>query len=268
METLTVALVQMDSTADRDENVCRATALVEGALRRGAQLVCLPELFTFMGRPCDAGAATEPIPGPSLAPLAELTRHHEAWVAAGSVLEENGNHLPFNTAPVLGPTGEVIARYRKMHLFELELPGQPECRESTWLSPGETPALCSTPFGVLGLSICYDLRFPELYRHYSAHGATILLVPAAFTAQTGRDHWEPLLRARAIENQCFVLAANQTGSKAGGLVCHGRSAVIDPWGIVRAQAGDDECVLFADLDLRIVSETRHRLPALAHRRLV
>jgi predicted amidohydrolase len=267
MESLAVALVQLDSTADGRANVDRATRLAAEALARGAELVCLPEMFNYLGALHGCAERAEEIPGPSLAPLRELAREHKAWIAAGSVLERNGDARPFNTSVILSPTGDVAAQYRKIHLFDIDLPGRIRYRESAFMSAGREPAVCETPFGAMGLSICYDLRFPELYRQYSAQGAALLLVPAAFTMETGRDHWEPLLRARAIENQCFVLATGQTGNKESGLVCYGRSMAVDPWGIVIAQAADEEGILMVELDLTATERARERLPALRHRRL-
>jgi len=267
MKSVVVALVQLNSTAAVGANVDRAARRTAEALARGAELVCLPEMFNYLGALHGCAKCAEEIPGPSLATLCDLAREHKAWIAAGTVLERNGDARPFNTSVVLNPTGEVAARYRKIHLFDIDLPGRVRYRESAFLSAGDDPAICETPFGTLGLSICYDLRFPELYRKYSAQGASLLLVPAAFTMETGRDHWEPLLRARAIENQCFVVATGQTGKKESGLVCYGRSMVVDPWGLVVAQAADEEGLLVVELDLTAVERARERLPALRHRRL-
>jgi predicted amidohydrolase len=178
-----------------------------------------------------------------------------------------GEERVHNTLVSVAPDGRVDAIYRKIHLFDVDLGPEARFVESTRVAPGQEVVVVPTPFGAIGLSVCYDVRFPELYRAMSARGAVFFAVPSAFTPQTGKDHWEVLLRARAIENQAFVLAAAQCGRHAPDRASHGRSLVVDPWGLVLAQAGDRPCVITADCDLEELAAVRRRLPALAHRRL-
>jgi predicted amidohydrolase len=189
-------------------------------------------------------------------------------LCAGSWLEQSPTPgRAFNTSCVFGPDGALLARYRKIHLFDVEMPGQVEVRESATRAPGTDVVVAATPLGTLGLSVCYDLRFPELYRRLVQHGAELLLVPSAFTFPTGAAHWEVLLRARAIENQCWVLAANQTGRSPHGFADYGNSMVVDPWGVVVARAGDGERVVVAEIDRERLRRIRRELPSLANARL-
>jgi predicted amidohydrolase len=265
-----VALVQMTSTDDVAANLAAATRGVEEAAARGASLVALPENFAFLRRegapiPCAQG-----LDGPIVETLRGLARRLGVRIVGGTFPEAAPNDgRVFNTSVLVSPAGEIEAVYRKIHLFDVDLAasGGGVYRESAVVAPGKEIVAVPTPEAVLGLSVCYDLRFPELYRALAARGAQLLVVPSAFTRETGKDHWEVLLRARAIENQAFVLAPAQCGRHSESRASHGRSLVVDAWGRVLAQGGDRPCVVVADCDLDELAEIRARLPALEHRRL-
>ncbi len=267
MERFLAAAVQMSSGPARAANLERARALVREAAARGARLIVLPEVFAWRG-PRDAEPAErEPIPGPTADAMAALARECGVHLCAGSILEASADGRAFNTSCVFGPDGALLARYRKVHLFDVDLPGRVSVRESDTRAPGTDVVTVSTPLATLGLSICYDLRFPELYRALVHAGAEVLLVPSAFTFPTGAAHWEVLCRARAIENQCWLVAANQTGTSPHGFADWGDSCIVDPWGRVVARAGDGEGVAVAELDGAYLARVRRELPCLAHRRL-
>jgi predicted amidohydrolase len=230
-------------------------------------LIVLPEKWTAIGSDEDLRAAAEPLDGSSIQWARAIARELQVDLVAGSILELlDGHDRLANTSVHVDPAGEVKAVYRKLHMFDVEVGGR-TYRESELEEPGEEIVTSETADGVeLGLSICYDLRFPELYRILAVRGARILTVPAAFTLATTRDHWETLLRARAIENQAFVVAANQVGAHPAGQHSGGRSMIVDPWGLVLAQAQDREGHVVADLDLERQDEIRRSLPALANRR--
>jgi predicted amidohydrolase len=262
------AAVQMQSGSDRDANLARAEALVRDAAARGAGLVVLPEVFAWRGPAAGEAAIAEPVPGPTTARLCALARELGLWLVAGSLHERaDGEPRVFNTSCLIDPRGEIVARYRKLHLFDVDLPGRVVIQESATRAPGTEVVTSATELGTLGLSICYDLRFPELYRRLSLAGADVLLVPSAFTFPTGAAHWEVLLRARAVENQCYVVAANQAGASPQGVADWGDSMIVDPWGRVLARAGDGEAVVSAEIDLDYLARVRRELPALAHVRL-
>ncbi len=262
-------LVQMTSVADVAANLAAAAALVEDAVAAGAELVALPENFAYLRReglpiPCAQG-----LDGEIVAFLREAARRHGVWLLGGTFPEAAGGGRVHNTSLLLSPEGEIEASYRKIHLFDvdLRLQGGAEFRESTHVAPGQEVVVAKTPFGGIGLSVCYDVRFPELYRAQSERGVRFLAVPAAFAPETGRDHWEVLLRARAIENQVFVLAPAQCGRHSPERASYGRSLIVDPWGLVLARAPDRPCAVVADCDLAAQDRVRASLPALSHRRL-
>jgi predicted amidohydrolase len=268
MERWVAAAVQMASGADRAANLERATTLVREAAARGARLVVLPEVFAWRGPRSEEGPVAEPIPGPTTDRMGALARDLGVHLCAGSVLERApGEPRPYNTSCVFDPTGKLVARYRKVHLFDVDLPGRATVRESEARAPGDEVVTAPTALGTLGLSICYDLRFPELYRRLSRAGAEVLLVPSAFTYPTGAAHWEVLCRARAIENQCYLVAADQTGTSPHGHADWGDSLIVDPWGRVLARAGDGEGVVTAEIDPAVLARVRRELPCLAHARL-
>ena len=262
-----VAAVQLTSTADRERNLATADRLTRAAAAAGAELVVLPEKWAVLGTPEETAAGAEPFDGPALTWARATARELGIDLVAGSIAERVPDRdKGSNTCAHIGPDGEVHAVYRKLHMFDVEVGGQ-TYRESEHEEPGDEIVVSETAEGVeLGLTVCYDLRFPELYRILAVRGARIVTVPAAFTLATTRDHWEVLLRARAIEDQAFVIAANQIGEHAPGLRSGGRSMVVDPWGVVLAQAPDAETFVTADLDLERQAEIRRTLPSLANRR--
>lgn len=267
MATLPVALVQLDARADVAENVATAVGLAEDAAAAGARLVALPEYLQYRGPDDGYRASAQSVPGPITDAFAAVARRHEAWILVGSLAESSGDPArPWNTSVLLGPDGAVAASYRKIHLFDIAVDAGPTDRESARVTPGDRRVVVRVDGIGLGLTICYDLRFPELYRALAADGAGVLAVPASFTERTGRDHWEVLLRARAIENAAYVIAPAQIGTPPGAPASFGRSLVVDPWGIVVAQAPDRIGIVRADLDTERVAAVRRQIPALAHRR--
>jgi predicted amidohydrolase len=262
-----VATVQLTSTEDKDANLERADALTRRAAAAGASLVVLPEKWSVLGAPEAIEAGAEPLDGPALRWARATARELGIDLVAGSIAERvEGRAKGANTSVHVGPDGEDRAVYRKIHMFDVEVAGQ-RYEESAIEEPGDEIVVSETDDGVpLGLSVCYDLRFPELYRILAVRGARVLLVPSAFTLATTRDHWELLLRARAIENQAFVVAPNQIGEHAPGYRSGGRSMIVDPWGLVLATAPDAETIAVADLDLDRQDDIRRRLPSLANRR--
>jgi predicted amidohydrolase len=262
-----VAVCQLNSREDRAANLAVARDLLDRAATAGADLAVLPEYVDYLGR-----AAGEPKPeavdGEFAAFFAEAARRLGMWVLAGSFHEASADPgRTHNTSLVFDRAGELAAVYRKIHLYDVEIPGRVSYQESRTVAPGTQTTVVDVEGVGLGLSICYDLRFPELYRKLAVAGAQVLVVPAAFMMHTGRDHWEVLLRARAIENQCYVVAAGQVGDHEPGRTCFGRSMVVDPWGTILAQAPDTVGVTVADLDLDRLAATRTELPSLANRRL-
>jgi deaminated glutathione amidase len=262
-----VAVCQLNAREDRDENLRVARELLRRAADSGADLAVLPEYVDFLG-PAAQAPKPEPIDGQFGTLLADAAREFGMWVHAGSFHEvgPDADHT-YNTSLVFGRDGALAATYRKIHLYDVEIPGRVSYHESKTVAPGDETVVLPVDEIQLGLSICYDLRFPELYRALAIAGATVLVVPAAFMLHTGRDHWEILLRARAIENQCYVVASAQIGNHEPGRTCFGRSMIIDPWGTVLAQAPDIVGIAVADLDLTRLATIRQELPSLANRRL-
>ncbi len=254
----------MTSSADRAANLEAAERLVRAAAAAGARLLVLPEKWPFIHGPRTREGA-EALDGPSVSALRSWARELGVAIVGGSLIEDSGGARAHNTSPLVGPDGEVVALYRKLHMFDVEVDGV-VYRESAATAPGAEVVVGEALGHRIGMSVCYDLRFPELYRRLSREGADVLAVPSAFTVATGRDHWETLLRARAIENQAFVIAAGQYGAHDDGTASYGRSMVIDPWGTILAEAPDGEGVAVADLDFARLRDIRRRLPALRHRR--
>jgi len=263
-----IAATQMTSGADKAKNLETAARLVRKAAKLGAQLIGLPENFAWMGPEPERDANSEDLDGPTLAHISQLARELSVTVLGGSVLERGAPQgRLYNTSVLFGPDGQRLAVYRKIHLFDVEVGDGQRYRESAAVAPGEEIVVADSPAGKVGLSVCYDLRFPELYRRHADAGAVLLTVPAAFTLATGKDHWEILLRARAIENQAYVLAPAQQGRHPKDRMTWGHAMVVDPWGLVTARCSEGEGVAVAELDLELVARVRRNLPALQHRRL-
>ena len=261
------AAIQMSSTPDKEENKRTAEALIRESVSAGAELVALPELWSCHGLEEVYRENAEPVPGPTTEFLGDLARDLGIYLLGGSILEgEPGGGKLSNTSTLFAPSGEMVAVYRKIHLFDVKVSEDKEYLESATIAPGDEVVTAKAGTATLGLSVCYDVRFPELYRLLALAGAEVLAVPAAFTLQTGKDHWEVLLRARAIENQAFVLAPAQWGRKADGRRTYGRSMIVDPWGTVIATCPDRDGFALATLDLDYLDRFRAEFPALANRR--
>ena len=263
---LPVALVQLDATGDVAANIERAVQLTDAAAAEGARLVALPEYLQFRGGDDGFRESARAIPGPFSDAFAGVARRRSAWILVGSLAETGDDaQRPYNTSVLLAPDGSIAATYRKIHLFDVAVDAGPVDMESARVAPGSSTCVVDVDGVALGLSICYDLRFPELYRSLALAGAEVLTVPANFTERTGRDHWEVLLRARAIENGAWVLAPSQIGGPPGS-PAYGRSMVIDPWGTVVAQAPDGVGIVHAVIDTDRVAAVRRQIPSLANRR--
>ena len=251
-------------------NLEAARRLVTSAVRRGAEFVLLPEAFGFLRREGTPVPCAQELDGEIVGFARALARENAIWLLAGTFPEViNGQAKVHNTSVMIDSKGDITAVYRKIHLFDVDLSssGGGVFSESATFAPGSDIVIAETPFGAVGMSVCYDLRFPELYRQMAATGVSFIAVPSAFAPQTGKDHWEVLLRARAIENQAFVLAPAQCGMHSPDRESYGRSMIVDPWGLVLAQAGDQPCAIVADCDLEQLQRIRASLPCLAHRRL-
>ena len=272
------ACAQMTAGDDLTSNLKECRRLSALAAAQEADLLLLPECFPFLGRhERDKFAAAEALdpknPGPILCTLQEIAQQHQMWVVAGGLPEaltgENRETHTYNTAVVLDSAGEIVASYRKLHLFDVDIPGGATLKESDATMGGSEAKVVSTPIGKVGLSICYDLRFPELYRKLVCEmGAEILVIPAAFTAHTGAAHWHTLLRARAIENQAYVLAAGQWGKHNEKRESYGHSMIVDPWGRIVAEHGDGCGVVVSEIDLASLAKTRQQMPCLSHRKII
>jgi len=277
---LVAAVVQLCSQSDVGDNLRRAGKLVEAAALAGAKLVALPENFAFMGEEAQKRALAEPLGpvgaggtngarGPIVTFVRDTAKRYGIHLVAGGFPEKSSDAArPFNTSLLAGPDGNIVAAYRKIHLFDVSLPDGTTLKESAANSPGDERVTASIGDAVLGMTICYDVRFPELYRTLTRRGARIVTVPSAFTVPTGKDHWHVLLRARAIENQVFVLAPGQHGKHPLGRQTYGKSVIIDPWGDVLAQAGEGEGFALARLDFAYQDRVRAALPCLDHVRLL
>ena len=271
------AVAQLCSTDDLQANLATCRRLAGQAAERGATLLVLPECFAFLGRrEADKFAVAERLldqqPGPILRTIKEIATSHRMWVIAGGIAEIRDEDADlaqpataYNSCAVVNPDGELVSVYRKIHLFDVDIPGGATLMESAATSPGREVLAVDTSIGKVGLSICYDLRFPELYRQLSLDmGAEVLVVPAAFTAHTGAAHWHTLLRARAIENQCWVLAAGQTGRHNDKRQSYGHSLIIDPWGVIRDEIEEGDGIAIAEIDASFTREKRTQLPCLTH----
>jgi predicted amidohydrolase len=267
MPTVTAAVVQMTSTTEVERNLASAESLVRRAASLGARFVSLPENFAFLRSEGEPVVEAQALDGPWVRRLSGLARELGITLLLGSLPEKIADdHRVYNTSVLLGPDGATIAVYRKIHLFDIDLPGMEHLKESRAVRPGAEAVVARAPFGDVGLTICYDLRFPELYRALARAGARVLAVPSAFTERTGKDHWEVLLRARAVENLAYVVAAAQVGHHGRGRASHGHAMIVDPWGAVVAQVPDGQGVALAELDFARQDRLRRELPALEHTR--
>ena len=259
----------MVASNDKASNLKEAERWVREAASQGARVVALPEVFIWRGSKKVERQNAEPVPGPTSKAMAALAAELKIYLLSGSILEEfPGSAKSYNTSLLFGPYGEILSSYRKIHLFDVDLANGVSVRESDTRAPGEGIVVGRTELGVMGLSVCYDLRFPELYRGLAQQGAQLIFVPAAFTAYTGAAHWEPLLRARAIENQVYVVAPGQFGQSRSSFETHGHTMIVDPWGKVLAERADGPGVVTAEIDLDYLEQVRLELPALKHRRLL
>jgi predicted amidohydrolase len=262
-----VAAIQMNSRDNKEENIQAALRLIDVAAGKGARLAVLPEMFNFLGPGERRLQEAERIPGPTIQRMVEKAKEHRIYLIAGSILETS--HTPdkvYNTSVLIDPEGQVVARYRKIHLFDVVVEGQPPYEESAYIFPGREVVAANIEGATIGMTICYDLRFPELYRALSSRGAQIISIPSAFTLHTGLAHWEALVRARAIENQSYVIASAQVGSHPINRECYGHSMIVDPWGTALGCAPNEEWVVAVEVDLEYLAKVRRNFPALSHRR--
>lgn len=263
MQKFMVAVVQMDTQNDKQANWQQMATFVDEAAAKGAQLVAFPEVVNILS---EAPVYAEPIPGPTTELLMRKAKEHHIWIHGGSISEVNPDGpRTYNTTVLINPDGEIVARYSKLHNFDMTLPDGSSVRESDRKEPGKEIVTVQTELGHLGFAICYDMRFPELFRLMALEGAQIIFLPANFTMPTGKDHWEPILRARAIENGCYIIAPNQTGVKEK-FTAYGNSMVVDPWGTVIARASDKPGVILAEIDLGYLKSVRQRNPSIHNRR--
>ncbi|HET9660807.1 MAG TPA: carbon-nitrogen hydrolase family protein [Thermomicrobiales bacterium] len=261
-----VAVLQMSSGEDKAKNVETALRLIDEAASTGAHLVVLPEIWTYLGRDAGNRENAELVPGPVTDALAAKAKQHGIYVHGGSILEKrDGEPKLFNTTVVFDPNGELVAQYSKIHMFDVVLDGVASYQESNTVQRGEEIVTFDLDGTTVGLAICYDLRFPELFRILALRGADVIVLPAAFTMTTGKDHWEVLIRARAIENQIYMVSCGQYGPDSSGKWCYGRSLIADPWGTVLATAPDRECVLRATVDLDYLQKVRRQVPSVQNR---
>lgn len=267
MERFLAAAVQLETKDDREANLRDALALVDAACDRGARLVALPENVDFIGPEAQKVAGAEALDGPTFRAFSAKAQERGCWLLAGTIAERARPGRIHNTSVLFGPDGEATAVYRKIHLFDVDLPDGVRYHESGVVDAGAEVVIARTPLGPIGMSICYDLRFPELYRALSAAGAEILVAPSAFTLHTGKDHWEVLLRARAIENTCWVIAPAQGGRHGGGRLTYGNAMIVDPWGAVVARCSDGPGLCMAELSPEVLARVRRELPSLSHRKL-
>jgi predicted amidohydrolase len=262
------AAIQLNASGSRDQNVAKAVQMVERAAAAGAQLVVVPELFNGYGELGPVVEQAEPIPGPTSERLRRCAQEQGIWLVAGSICEQSPEpRRGFNTSLFFAPDGSLLARYRKIHLFEANVPGNANVCEAGHMVSGDDVVTVDSELATFGVAICYDLRFPELFRQMSVRGMEVLLFPSAFTFATGKDHWHVLIRARAIENQCYVVAANQCGRHGDRLASYGHSLIVDPWGRILAEAEEEETIIYAKLDAVRLNSVREVLPALRNRRL-
>ena len=267
MKSYLAAALQMTSVPDLGENLTQAEELIDLAVRRGAEYITLPENFAFLGDESGKLAQSGDICATSEKFLKTMARRYQVTLLGGGYPVPTKDGRVYNTALLVDTNGDVLLRYEKVHLFDVNLPDGNTYQESATVTSGQQlPSVCKTPnLGTLGISVCYDVRFPELYRHLSQLGAEVITVPAAFTAYTGKDHWQVLLQARAIENTCYMIAPAQTGFHNSIRQSHGHAMIVDPWGIVLADAGQDVGMAIAEITPSRLGQVRRQMPSLNHR---
>lgn len=263
MRNYVAAICQMDSQNDKQQNLKQAEAMIGEAAGQGAKLAVFPEMMNFMGKGYRYQA--EAIPGITSEFLCGQAREKHIWIVSGSFPEEAGSGKPKNTMLLIDPQGNIRCKYSKLHMFDVELEQGGSHRESAYNTAGDAITVVDTDLGTMGFAICYDLRFPELFRLMALRGAQVICIPSSFTLESGKDHWEVLLRARAIENGVYILAPNQAGKKSS-MNAYGNSMVVDPWGRVIARAGERAGCLLAQIDLDYVEDVRRQIPVLSNRR--
>ncbi|MGR3296304.1 MAG: carbon-nitrogen hydrolase family protein [Candidatus Bathyanammoxibius sp.] len=257
---LVAAAIQLSSNNDRQQNVAKALELIDEASARGARLVALPEMFNYYSTLKEMVKNAEPVPGPTIDALAQKARANGLYLLCGSIIESAPDGKGFNTSVMVGPDGNILGVYRKINLFDVEIPGKVRYGESEYILPGNEMVTLDVDGWIVGLAICYDLRFQEVFATLASRGAEVIVMPAAFAADTGKDHWEVLLRARAIENQFFVVAPNRYGTSSDSFTTHGHSMIVDPWGTILSQAPDKGCVISAELDINVLQDVRRNMP--------
>lgn len=260
-----MAVIQMDTQSDKEKNLKSACEFIDEAVLQGAKFVSFPEVFNVID---EGEEKPELIPkGRTISLMAEKARQHNIWIHCGSIAEINpAGDRKFNTSVVLDPKGKMVAKYRKLHTFDITLPDGSVANESARIKPGDEMVTVDTEMGCLGLSICYDIRFPELYRYLALQGAQIIFTPANFRMATGKDHWEAILRCRAIENTCYIVAAGQYGKKHGSSYSFGDSIIVDPWGTIISRAPEGASMALGEINLDYLDKIRTMLPSLKNRR--
>ncbi len=266
MQNIKVGVIQMSVSDDKETNLKKAHSMIKKACRQGAQMVVLPEVFNSPYQTELFPEYAEPYPGPTTRLLSSLAAEHEVLLVGGSIIEKDGEGKLYNSSFVFDEKGQLLGRHRKVHLFDINIPGKITFRESDTLNSGDSITVIRHQGLCFSLMICYDFRFPELARAAVLEGAKLLVVPAAFTVTTGEAHWELLMRSRAVDNQCFVIAASPARNPESSYQAWGHSMVVDPWGRIMAEAGEEEGIIYAELDFEQVEQIRQQLPLLEHRR--
>ena len=266
MNRFNVALLQIDTQQDKVANLKKIGEYIDEAVKRGAQFITMPEMCTYIGDNPGAIANGEAVPGPTTDFMAAKAKEHRVWLHGGSIYESvPGETRLYNTSVVYSPVGEIVATYNKIHLYDVDVKDGISYKESDSIKPGERIVDFDTDYCKMGMAICYDIRFCELYKILALRGAKVIFNPAEFALYTGKDHWETLIRARAIENQCYMICADQIGVKPS-MHTYGRSLVVDPWGNTIAKASDKECIVMAEIDIDYVDQLREQVPSLTNRR--
>lgn|SRR5699024_949479 len=261
-----VAVVQMSVQGEKNKNIEKAMYFIDQAAQKGADVVLLPECFNFFGVSSEIINEAETIPGPTSEILSKKAKEHDIYINCGSIYEKANDEFAYNTSLLFNREGNIIAKYQKIHLYDANFKNRFSSYESELIKPGEKIVSTETEFGKIGLSICYDLRFPELFRTLALEGSQIIFVPAAFPQYTGSLYWETLLKARAVENQCYIVSAGQFGKASDGRVFFGNSLIVDPWGTQLAKAQEKEGVTVQEIDLSYIEQVRNNIPVFSHRK--